>query len=646
MRARSGAEALRHLLDTDFALILLDVHMPGLGGFETARYVTARERTRHIPIIFLTAAAADVEEIFCGYAAGAVDYVTKPFEAAVLRSKVAVFVALHRARAQRMSAIAAQAKAEADTEMIGKLQRLSDAALAHLDLEDLLAEVLARVRELFDADTTGIALTQPDGCPLRLAAADGLEQIDGSGKLADGSFVAVAAGRADPIVYSRRGDGPPLHATLELAAIETAAAIALRRGDELFGVLYLGFRAPGAVAAEKLALLELCAERAAAAIAHARTYEQEHHLVELLQRSLLPQRLPSVPRLELAARYLPSVETSAVGGDWYDVLRLPDGSVALVIGDVVGHGVQAATVMGELRHSLRAYVLDGHGPAAALARLDALVRSTHGASMIATVLVLLIEADSGPTQTLRFASAGHLPPLRVDADGAAAFLDGGLVAPLGVIDSALIEEAVAQIAPSETILLYTDGLIERRDESLDDGLARLRTCAAGQTDATLEAISDQILARVAVASERQRDDIALVAVRLRACPPERLLLRLAAEPSALREMRRELTAWLRGVGADERLVEDLRLACSEAAANAVEHAYGPGDHVFELEAERRDGAIHAEVRDFGGWRETRGQLRGVGLKLIRALSDTASIHRDEQGTRVALSMQLDGRRKP
>ncbi|MCA1689059.1 MAG: SpoIIE family protein phosphatase, partial [Actinobacteria bacterium] len=264
--AHSGEEALRHLLDHDFALILLDVHMPGLGGFETARYVTARERTRHIPIIFLTAFAADIEEVFRGYAAGAVDYVTKPFEPEVLRSKVAVFVALHREREQRIQALAAQARAEA-------------------------------------------------------------------------------------------------------------------------------------------------------------AYEHERGVVELLQRSLLPEELPAIPGLGFAARYLASAEATAVGGDWYDVLQLPDGSVGLAIGDVVGHGVQAATVMGELRNGLRAYVLEGHGPAAALGHLNALVEQTHGTQMIATLLVLLIDPE---LRRLRFASAGHLPPLRVGAGGEAAFLGGGL----------------------------------------------------------------------------------------------------------------------------------------------------------------------------------------------------------------------------
>jgi serine phosphatase RsbU (regulator of sigma subunit)/CheY-like chemotaxis protein/anti-sigma regulatory factor (Ser/Thr protein kinase) len=634
--ARSGAEALHHLLHADFALILLDVHMPGLGGFETARYITARERTRHIPIIFLTAFAADIDEVFRGYAAGAVDYVTKPFEPEVLRSKVAVFVALHRERAQRLRAMAAQAKAEAATETIRKLQSLSDAALAHLDLDELLAEVLTRIRELFGADTAGIALTD-DAAGLSLRATDGLESVAAADALEPETLVARAAAASRPLVFDRRSGAPPLHPTLARTGVRSAVAVGLRTADELAGVVYLGWRQGMAPGAEDLALLELCAERAATAIAHARTYEHEHDLVELLQRSLLPQELPTIPRLELAARYLASVEATAIGGDWYDVLRLPDGGVALVIGDVVGHGVQAATVMGELRHGLRAYILEGHGPAGALARLDALVEATRGSRMIATLLVLLIDAD---LQRLRFASAGHLPPLLVGPDGAAAFLRGGLVAPLGMIGQTAIEEAVEPLAPGEAILLFTDGLVERRDESLDDGLARLRAVAADRAGEPLEAFCDHVLHDVGLGRSDHRDDVALVTLRVLGRRPEQLRLRLAAEPSALRGLRRELAAWLETVGAEAAEIEDLVLATSEAAANAVEHAYGPGDHEFELEAEQRDGRVHIQVRDFGGWRTTRGQLRGTGLKLIHQLCDTAVIHRGEEGTCIEMTRQV------
>jgi len=522
--ARSGIQALHHLLHEDFALILLDVHMPGLGGFETAGYITGRERTRHIPIIFLTAFAADVEEVFRGYAAGAVDYVTKPFEPEVLRSKVAVFVALHRERTQRMLAMAAQAKAEAATETIRKLQLLSDAALAHLDLDELLAEVLTRIRELFDAETAGIALTRAPDQTLVVRAVSGLERIAGTpSDLGPESFVAQAAACERPLVFDR-DSGSRLHQTLAETGIGSAVAVALRAGAAVTGVLYLGSPGPAETSAEDLALLELCAERAATAIAHARAYEDEHELVMMLQRSFLPDELPNIPHLEVAARYRPSMDAAAVGGDWYDVLLLPGGRVALVIGDVVGHGVPAATVMGELRNGLRAYVVEGHGPAAALSRLNTLVKATRGVQMIATLLVAVIEADpeapdGSGGRRLRFASAGHLPPLHLSADGVAGFLDGGLVAPLGIFESTTIEEAIAPVAPGEAILLFTDGLVERRDESLDESLDRLRGCATGLAGEDVSTFCDRILHDLEIGEHGRRDDVALVALRLPADEP-------------------------------------------------------------------------------------------------------------------------------
>jgi serine phosphatase RsbU (regulator of sigma subunit) len=183
----------------------------------------------------------------------------------------------------------------------------------------------------------------------------------------------------------------------------------------------------------------------------------------------------------------------------------------MVIGDVVGHGVQAATVMGELRNGLRAYVLEGHGPAAALVRLNALVEQTHGARMIGTLLVLRVDPSRG---VIRFASAGHLPPLRVGPDAEAAFVTGGLVPPLGMIADDVVEEAVLTVATGTSILLFTDGLVERRDESLDEGLARLRASAAGIARVPLESFCDEILDAMEIDGTEHRDDVAMIALRL------------------------------------------------------------------------------------------------------------------------------------
>jgi CheY-like chemotaxis protein len=218
--ARSGEEALRKLLHDEFAVILLDVRMPGMGGFETARYINARERTRHTPIIFLTGHDVDTEYVFQGYEAGAVDYVLKPFEPAVMRSKVLVFVKLHQERMQRIREVEARAQAEAVATTVRKLQSLSDAALAHLQLDELLSELLARSAALFDAETAGLLLTNEDKTRLMLRATYGLEALE------EGRTVSVDEGFL----------GAAFHARMAVALPDVAADSALHPSLSRVGV--------------------------------------------------------------------------------------------------------------------------------------------------------------------------------------------------------------------------------------------------------------------------------------------------------------------------------------------------------------------------------------------------------------------------
>lgn len=467
--ARSGEQALRLLLREEFALILLDVRMPGLDGLETARYINARARTRHIPIIFLTGHAEDVEQVFRAYAAGAVDYVVKPFDPDVLRSKVAVFVELQRERGERVREARARVEAEA--------------------------------------------------------------------------------------------------------------------------------------------------------------------IASTLQRQLLPEQLPTVPTLAMAARYRPSERAAQVGGDWYDAIVLPGGGVGLAIGDVVGHGVRAATLMGELRAALRAYaVTEPQCPGAALTLLNSLVVRTHPNEMVATLLYAVVDADGG---RVRFASAGHLPPLLMSADGVARFLEHATLPPLGVAEHAQFESWESELSPGATLLLYTDGLVERRDEALDAGLERLRGALA-TGPAELEELCSHILAHVPGASGVQ-DDAALLAARLSQRPVGSLELDLPAEPHSVPVARHQLERWLRETGDGRDDVFAIKLAVSELCSNAVEHAYGP-EHgrTFRLLAERSSGAVVVQVSDCGRWRAPRGSRRGLGLRMIEQMMDAVDVERTSTGTTVRM----------
>lgn len=465
----SGEAALRSLLREEFAVVLLDVQMPGLDGLETARYINARARTRHIPIIFLTAHAADVEQVFRAYAAGAVDFVVKPCDPDVLRSKVSVFVELQHERRERVREARARAEAEA--------------------------------------------------------------------------------------------------------------------------------------------------------------------IAGTLQRHLLPDRLPEVPSLAMAARYCPGERAAQVGGDWYDAIVLPGGQVGLAIGDVVGHGVRAATLMGELRSALRAYaVAEPESPAAALAHLNSLVERTHGGQMVATALYMVIDLDS---RHLRFASAGHLAPLLLDANGTARFLESSQMPPLGIPWPTSVDDGSAELQPGSTVLLYTDGLVERRTEGIDVGLARLQAAMSeGPTD--LEQLCTHVLANARGEGDLH-DDVALLAVKLLPAPARRFEIDLPAEPESVSIARHELERWLSDTGEGRDDMFALTLAVSEVCANAVEHAYGVASgHRFHLRAERRSSAVVVQVSDSGQWRPRRGSGRGLGLRLIEELMDSVEIERTSAGTLVRM----------
>jgi PAS domain S-box-containing protein len=365
-------------------------------------------------------------------------------------------------------------------------------------------------------------------------------------------------------------------------------------------------------------------------------YEQEHRIAETLQRSLLPERLPTFEGLELAARYLPAGAGTAVGGDWYDALELRDGRVALVVGDVVGHGLRAAATMGQLRNACRAYALTGSGPAEVLGQLNRLLLS-GGEDAMATLLVLVLRRETGE---VAFASAGHPPPLVLEPGGVR-FLEGGRSVPVGAADPAAFREAQATVPPEATLLLYTDGLVERRGEPLERRLDALGSAAAAARG-SLDDVCDELVLG-ALGAREPADDVALLAVRLEQVAESRLELSLPADPYSLAALRRRLGRFLRGAGAGEIETYEITLAVSEAAGNAIEHAYGPADASFYVEIGFEGEQVVASVRDRGRWREPRGDGRGRGLRIIEGVMDAVQVSADEGGTVVRMRRRLGAR---
>jgi anti-sigma regulatory factor (Ser/Thr protein kinase)/putative methionine-R-sulfoxide reductase with GAF domain len=531
---------------------------------------------------------------------------------------------------------AARAQAERSTRTVQALQRVTDAALAYLPVEELLSQLLVRIREILRADTAAILMLNNEGDTLIARAAKGIEE-----EVEQGVRIPVGAGFAGRVAAERRPVAiydldryEVVNPILREKGIRSLLGVPLLVGGRVLGVLHVGTLTQRRFDADDVTLLRLAADRAALAIEHAQLYEHRR-LAEALQRNLLPERLPRVPGLELAARYLPAASATNLGGDWYDVFQLPGGTIAVVIGDVVGRGLAAAALMAQLRTAVRAYAFDGHPPGAVVGRLNRLTGHLSAATMTTLAYVVLDPA----THTATAVSAGHLPPLIIGPDGRADYLPVESDVALGVARSARYREQTFHLSESSTLVLFTDGAVEVRGEPLDAGLERLRRIAEGP--GTVEDLCSR-LAGGALHDDEPTDDVAVLVAHLTPLG-DRLQTSWPAEPEALADVRHLLRRWLQHQGANEDETYDITVACQEACANAVEHAYAPGPAGFDVEVEYAAGEIRLTVRDRGHWRDARGTHRGRGLPIMEALMDTVDIQQSPVGTAVQMRRAIGAR---
>src|SRR3954469_5856925 len=524
----------------------------------------------------------------------------------------------------------ARERAERAARQLAALQQVSDTALAYLPLEELLDELLVRISRILSSDTAAILLLDEPSRTLVARAAKGIEEEVRQGvriPLGKG-FPGRTAAERRPIFLPDVEHADVLNPILLEKRIRSMLGVPLVVEGRVTGVLHVGALTPREFTAADTELLRMAADRAAMAIDRARLYE-ERRVVEALQRRLLPESLPQLPGLELAAPYQPARVGTGIGGDWYDVFPLAAGHVALVIGDVMGHGVAAAALMAQMRTALRAYALEGHEPAAVADLLNRLLVPLRPTSMT-TLAYAVLDTERG---TARMISAGHPPPLLMTPGEAPRYLDVEGDPPLGVSPSHRYTEPTFALPADSVLVMVTDGAIEVRGEPLDAGLERLRALAA-------ELPSPPALCDAVTARPSHEDDLAIIALRVSALP-EHFRSAWPADVNALRVLRQSLRRWLGTWGADDDEIYDITVAVQEASANAVEHAYAPGSAAFEVEARYADGVISVVVHDHGQWRKARGgEQRGRGLPLMETLMETMEVERSAQGTTVRLSRTL------
>jgi serine phosphatase RsbU (regulator of sigma subunit)/DNA-binding response OmpR family regulator len=520
--AHSGEEALRRVLVEEFALIVLDIRMPGMDGFETAARVKQRDKTADIPIIFVTAMPEDVTHAMRGFSTGAVDFLTKPFDSRLLIAKVTLFIDLYikNRLLRRQRELLAQRLDQRYIAEARQLRKLADAALAitsALSIDDMLELITAKARDIIGAHHAETYAVLAGGVARRVSHSDKYAPTSTSVTGVDPSPLHELVNRQRrPVRMTRRdvarhsalraledvGSGHPV--------LEGWLAVPLvgPRG-RFVGLVQVADKVEGDFTDNDESILVQLAQMAAVMVDKTELHNRDHLIAETLQRSLLPETLPSLPGIQLTGRYLPAAAGSEVGGDWYDAMLVDGGRIALAIGDVAGHGIGAAAVMGQLRVGMRAYAVQGLVPGAVMTALDRLIQDlsdTH----LATAIYLVLDPV---TCEARFVNAGHLPPLLLRPDGKSEFLKDGVTLPLGVLASVEHAEHAVTLEPDSTLLLYTDGLVEERTEPLEDRLHMLQSVVETiPVNSEVETLCDRTIEVMGAADKD--DDVAMLAVHL------------------------------------------------------------------------------------------------------------------------------------
>ncbi|WP_328647330.1 SpoIIE family protein phosphatase [Amycolatopsis sp. NBC_00348] len=720
---RDGVEAFAAAAADPPDLIISDVMMPRLDGLALLAELRGDPRTAAVPVLLLSARAGQ-EAAVDGLAAGADDYLVKPFSARELLARVRTTIRLARLRTQHTRWRAAMIDSLQEGFFVG-------------DADGRIVEINAAFTELLGYGADGLPYAQPfPWLPAADTDPEGhrlvLDALARAKAEPTGSFVLPMRHRDGHRVWAataynelnddegrRRLVGTIRDVTAERYAVQREAALAamnqrltgesgvpavlgaavdllrdLWRADRVLAVTWPRIGEPGLTSTdpgdrrwadldssvratldrirslpalhaatagaaagttldhpdgqltlwvepaagrplgtEDQTLLALLAGTLAHALRRAHRDDRQREVALALQRSILgPARLPE----GFAVRYEPATPPLEVGGDWYDVITLDDDRIGIVVGDCVGRGLPAAAVMGQLRSACRALLLEASSPSHTLTALDRFAAQVPDA-LCTTVFCGVLDPATG---TLTYSSAGHPPATLIHPDGTAESLDAGGSVPLAVRVPGARPEATAVVPIGSLLMLYTDGLVERRRESLDDGIDRATGVAHRAHDAELADLASTLMTSLRPA-DGYEDDVALLLYR-RTVPP--LTMEFAAHPDSLAATRHWLRAWLATAELDPDLAQDVLVAAGEACANAVEHAYVDGDGANpHLSASLSGARLVVTITDRGHWKQPPPDnhvLRGRGMPMMKALADAVTVRHDPEGTTVILEWRI------
>jgi PAS domain S-box-containing protein len=596
--APDGIVALKMARASPPDLVLTDVMLPGLDGFGLLAAMRSDATTMHVPIVLLSARAGD-EATIEGLEAGADDYLTKPFTGRELLARIRSNLELDRVR--RLVT-----ELEAQRTLLDQAQRMAHVGSWEFDLKSGTMtgsdEFFRQIKlDPHDLRRRGIAKV------IRRVHPDDVDRINAALKAADEGRVIDFEVR----VRGAGGQERTYHTIGEMVRDDEDEPIAIRGSIQDITERIQAKEAADLAAAEK--------EAAA----------REKLIAEELQRSLLPERTFAPQQLKVATHYQVGVDDARVGGDWYDVIELDRGRTALVVGDVMGRGIQAAAVMGQLRATIRAYAQLDLPPSRVLEYLDATVRDISEEKIVTCVYAVFNPEDS----SLVYANAGHLPPLVRSLDGSTRRLTGTFGPPLGTGPHDLMETRLI-LSAGDVLTLYTDGLVEQRGNDIEDGIHGLEA-ALGTNRGPVEELPLTLVDTLL--PQGSDDDVAVLVAEVPGDGPETGFVVLAVPPAAesVAGVRRFATKVLSGWAIDPDVIGDVVLIASELVTNAILHSRSP----IELRLSRTSDRLVIAVHD--GTTAVPRRLQpnleaehGRGLQLVSALAEQWGVRPTEHGKSV------------